>query len=65
MMVLRRLLARVAAVGVVAEDSDQVRLQKVTLTFATCTVTSLAVIWVDTSRSTCLRQMHRTRALAE
>jgi len=48
MMVLRRLLARVAAVGVVAEDSDQVRLQKVTLTFATCTVTSLAVIWVGT-----------------
>ena len=48
MTTVRRFLARLAFVGVVADDTDQVRLQKVTLTFATCIVTLLAVIWVGT-----------------
>jgi class 3 adenylate cyclase len=39
---------RLAFVGVVPSDSDDVRLQKVTLTLAAVTVTALAVIWVGT-----------------
>jgi len=43
-----RPLERLAFVGVVRSDSDEVRLQKVTLTLAAVTVTALAVIWVGT-----------------
>jgi adenylate cyclase len=45
---LRRALERFARIGVVATDSEEVRLQKVTLTLAAMTVTVLAVIWVVT-----------------
>jgi adenylate cyclase len=41
-------LERLALVGVVSTDSDEVRLQKVTLTLAAVTVTAFAVIWVVT-----------------
>jgi adenylate cyclase len=44
----RRLLERLALIGVVPVDSDEVRVQKVTLTLATVTVTVLSVIWVGT-----------------
>jgi class 3 adenylate cyclase len=43
-----RPLERLALIGVVSTDSDDVRLQKVTLTLAAVTVTLLAVIWVGT-----------------
>jgi class 3 adenylate cyclase len=45
---LRRPLERIALVGVASTDSDNVRLQKVTLTLAAATSTVLAVIWVGT-----------------
>ena len=45
---LRRLLERVAFVGVVATDPDELRVQKVSLTLAAVTVTLLAVVWVGT-----------------
>jgi adenylate cyclase len=45
---VRRLLERLALVGVVPGDSDEVRVQKVTLALAALTVTVLAVIWVGT-----------------
>ncbi len=44
----RRLLERLALIGVLPVDSDEVRVQKVTLTLATVTVTVLSVIWVGT-----------------
>ena len=44
----RRLLERLALIGVVPGDSDEVRVQKVTLTLSAVTVTVLAVIWVGT-----------------
>lgn len=44
----RRLLERLALIGVLPGDSDEVRLQKVTLTLAAVIVTVLAVIWVGT-----------------
>jgi adenylate cyclase len=44
----RRLLERLALIGVAPSDTDEVRLQKVTLTLAAVTVTVLAVIWVVT-----------------
>jgi adenylate cyclase len=43
-----RRLERLALIGVASTDSDDVRLQKVTLTLAAVTVTVLAVIWVVT-----------------
>jgi adenylate cyclase len=43
-----RPIERLALIGVVSTDSDEVRLQKVTLTLAAVTVTVLAVIWVAT-----------------
>ncbi len=43
---LRRLLARFATLGVLPGDSDAVRMQKVALTLAAVTVTTLALIWV-------------------
>lgn len=46
--VIRRLVERLAFLGVAAGDSDEVRVQKVTLTLAAVTVTVLAVIWVAT-----------------
>lgn len=45
---IRRPLERLALIGVVPEDSDDVRLQKVTLTLSAVTVTVLAVVWVGT-----------------
>jgi len=45
---LGRSLERLAFIGVVPSDSDDVRLQKVTLTLAAVIVTALAVIWVGT-----------------
>jgi class 3 adenylate cyclase len=45
---LRRLVERLAFIGVTAQDSDEVRVQKVTLTLAAFTVTVLAVAWVGT-----------------
>jgi class 3 adenylate cyclase len=44
----RRLLARLAAIGVGPDDTDDVRVQKVTLTLSAVTVTLLSVIWVGT-----------------
>lgn len=41
-----RVMERFALIGAVADDSDEVRVQKVTLTIAAVTVTVLAVIWV-------------------
>jgi adenylate cyclase len=43
-----RLLEHLASIGVVPNDTDEVRLQKGTLTLAALTVTVLAVIWVVT-----------------
>jgi hypothetical protein len=43
-----RLVDGLAFAGVTATDSDQIRVQKVTLTLAPITVTVLAVIWVAT-----------------
>jgi class 3 adenylate cyclase len=45
---LRRLIERLAFAGVEAHDTDEIRVQKVTLTLAAVTVTVLAVIWVGT-----------------
>ena len=45
---VRRLLERLALIGVVPGDSDEVRVQKVTLTLAAVVVTALSVIWVGT-----------------
>jgi adenylate cyclase len=45
---LRRPLERLAFIGVEPRDTDDVRLQKVTLTLSAVTVTGLAVIWVGT-----------------
>jgi adenylate cyclase len=45
---LAQLLERLAFAGVLEADSDDVRLQKATLTLAAVTVTALAVIWVGT-----------------
>jgi adenylate cyclase len=45
---IRRLVERLAFAGVAAEDSDEIRLQKVTLTLAASTVTLLSFIWVAT-----------------
>src|SRR5688500_6955351 len=42
----RRFVERLAFLGVDPADSDELRLQKVTLTLAAITVTGLAVIWV-------------------
>jgi class 3 adenylate cyclase len=39
---------RLAFVGVAANDSEEIRVQKVTLTLAAVTVSALAVIWVGT-----------------
>lgn len=44
----RRLLDRLAVIGVAPDDSDEVRVQKVTLTIASETVTVLSVVWVGT-----------------
>jgi class 3 adenylate cyclase len=41
-------LERLALIGVAASDTDDVRVQKVTLTLAAVTVAALAVIWVGT-----------------
>jgi adenylate cyclase len=43
-----RLVERLAFVGVVASDSDEIRVQKVTLTLAAVTVSVFAIIWVGT-----------------
>ena len=45
---VRKLLERLASIGVLPGDSDEVRVQKVTLTLAAVIVTLLAVIWVGT-----------------
>jgi class 3 adenylate cyclase len=45
---VRRLVERLAFAGVAATDSEEIRLQKVTITGAAVTVTGLAVIWVGT-----------------
>lgn len=45
---VRRLLERLALIGVVTGDSDEVRVQKVTLTLAALIVTALSVVWVGT-----------------
>ncbi len=45
---VRNALERLASIGVLPGDSDEVRVQKATLTLAAVTVTLLAVIWVAT-----------------
>ena len=45
---IRGLIERLAFAGATAGDSDEIRVQKVTLTLAAVTVTVLAVIWVGT-----------------
>jgi class 3 adenylate cyclase len=45
---IRRLVERLAFLGVVPDDSDDIRVQKVTLTLAAITVTVLSVVWVGT-----------------
>jgi class 3 adenylate cyclase len=45
---IRRIIERLAFSGVTAGDSDEIRVQKTTLTLAAVTVTVLAVIWVAT-----------------
>jgi class 3 adenylate cyclase len=45
---IRRLLERLALIGAVSGDADEVRVQKVTLTLAAVTVTVLSVVWVGT-----------------
>lgn len=44
----RRLVERLAFLGVDAADTDELRLQKVTLTLAAITVSVLAIVWVGT-----------------
>jgi adenylate cyclase len=43
-----RFVDRLAFLGVAPDDADEVRVQKVTLTLASITVTVLAVLWVGT-----------------
>ena len=43
-----RRIERLALIGAAADDPDELRLQKVTLTLAASTVTVLAVVWVAT-----------------
>jgi adenylate cyclase len=45
---IRRWLEWLSLIGTVPEDSNEVRVQKVTLTFAAMTSTVLAVVWVGT-----------------
>jgi adenylate cyclase len=45
---IRRFVDRLAFLGVAPDDADEVRVQKVTLTLASITVTVLAVLWVGT-----------------
>lgn len=45
---IRRRLERLSLIGVEPEDSDDVRVQKVTLTLSAVTVTVLSVAWVGT-----------------
>jgi adenylate cyclase len=45
---IRRLIERLAFLGVAPDDSDDIRVQKVTLTLAAITVTVLSVVWVGT-----------------
>jgi adenylate cyclase len=45
---VRRFVERLAFVGVAPGDSDEIRVQKVTLTLPAMTVTVLSVIWVGT-----------------
>ena len=45
---IHRVVERLASVGAAATDSDEIRLQKVTLTVPAITVTALSVIWVGT-----------------
>ena len=45
---VRRLLERLSLIGVTPGDSDEVRVQKVTLTLAAELVTVLSVVWVGT-----------------
>jgi class 3 adenylate cyclase len=45
---IRHVLERLSLIGVTAADSDEIRLQKVTLTLAAITVTVLAIGWVGT-----------------
>jgi class 3 adenylate cyclase len=45
---IRRPLERLALIGVAPEDSDDVRVQKVTVTLAASTMTALMVVWVGT-----------------
>ena len=45
---IRRLVERLAFIGVAPSDSEEIRVQKVTLTLAAVIVTLLAVVWVGT-----------------
>jgi len=45
---IRRPLDRLSLIGVALEDSDEVRVQKVTLTLAAAISTAMAVVWVGT-----------------
>ena len=45
---IRRLVERLAYLGVAPDDPDEIRVQKVTLTLAAMTVTVLSVVWVGT-----------------
>jgi adenylate cyclase len=45
---MRRLVGRLANLGVAPDDTEEIRVQKVTLTLAAMTVTVLAVMWVGT-----------------
>jgi adenylate cyclase len=45
---IRRLVERLAFLGVAPDDSDDIRVQKVTLTLPAITVTVLSVVWVGT-----------------
>ena len=45
---IRRLVERLASIGVAPDDAEEIRVQKVTLTLAAITVTVLAVVWVGT-----------------
>jgi adenylate cyclase len=45
---IRRLVERLAFLGVTPDDSDDIRVQKVTVTLAAVVVTLLSVVWVGT-----------------
>jgi hypothetical protein len=45
---VRRIVERLAFVGVAATDSGEIRVQKVTLTLAAVVVTTLSFVWVGT-----------------